>query len=261
MAIALALAPRAPGCVSGASPCGSDPSLLRDTARASTVAVTVGAMLGRLQRRPGPDAPPSAHVRFARDWAWAVAAIVAIFALQGQLTSDDQASLLEILAGGLLRNAAWMTLVTWGVARRERRRPWHVKRPQSADAWPRNLLGDWMLSVVVFPLPAVAFVLIDGIPNGLGEAALAGWMLALVRVLVAKRDAGALCLPERDRVRLGRLVKVAAIVTVMGYAVGLVAAVAGSLTWVPVWPGLALGWACGIASLAQLISFGRARGG
>lgn len=217
-------------------------------------------MLGRLQRRPGPDAPPSAQLRFARDWSWVVAAIVAIFALQGAITRDYQASLLEIVAGGLVLNGAWMTLVAWGVARRERRRPWEVKRPQSADARPRNLLGDWMLSVVVFPAPAVAFVLVDGIPNGLGEAALAAWMLALVRVLVAKRDPGALCLPEPDRVRLGRLVKVTAIVAVAGYVIVPVLAVAGAFTWAPVWPGLALGWACGIASLAQLVSFGRARG-
>jgi len=217
-------------------------------------------MLGRLQRRPGPGAPPSAHVRFARDWSWVVAAIVATFALQGAITRDHQALLLEVAAGGLVLNGAWMTLVAWAVARRERRRPWDVSRPHGAAVRQQTLLGDWMLSVVVFPAPAVAFVLIDGIPDGLGEAALAGWMLALVRVFVAKRDAGALCLPEPDRVRLGRLVKITAIAAVFGYAIVPVLAAAGAFTWVPVWPGLALGWACGIASLTQLVSFGRARG-
>jgi len=217
-------------------------------------------MLGRLQRRPGPGAPPSAHLRFARDWSWVVAAIVATFALQGAIARDHQALLLEVVAGGLVLNGAWMTLVAWGVARRERRRPWDVKRPHGAAVRQQALLGDWMFSVVVFPGPALAFVLIDGIPDGLGEAALAGWMLALVRVFVAKRDAGALCLPEPDRVRLGRLVKITAIVAVVGYVIVPVLAVTGAFTWVPVWPGLALGWACGIASLGQLVSFGRARG-
>jgi len=235
-------------------PCGAAAAAyeIRPVRRGSPL--PCGAMLGRLQRRPGPDAPPSAHVRFARDWSWVVAAIVAIFALQGAITRDYQASVLEIVAGGLVLSATWMTLVAWGVARRERRRPWDVKRPHSTDARSRNLLGDCMFSVVVFPAPTVAFVLTDGIPNGLGEAALAGWMLALVRVLVAKRDPDALCLPEPDRMRLGRLVKVTAIVAVVGYVIVPVLAVAGAFTWVPVWPGLALGWACGIASLGQLLS-------
>lgn len=217
-------------------------------------------MLGRLQRRPGPDAPPSAQLRFARDWSWVAAAVGVILALQGELTRDYEASLLDVVAGGLVLSAAWMTLVAWGIARRERRRPSEVKRPEGSAARQRALLGDWMVSVVLFPSPALVFVLVDGIPNGLGEAALSGWMLACVRALVAKRDAGALCLPERDRERLARMVKITAIVVAVGYGIGLAAAAAGSLTWAPVWPGLALGWACGIASLSQLLRFTRARG-
>jgi hypothetical protein len=217
-------------------------------------------MLGRLQRRPGPDAPPSAHLRFARDWSWVAAAIVGIFALQGAITRDYQASVLEVVAGGLVLSAAWMTLVAWAIARRERHRPEEVKRRLGADMWRRALLGDWLVSVVLFPSPAVAFVVIDGLPNGLGEGALTAWMLAFVRVVVAKRDPGAVCLADHDRVWLARLVKVTAVVAVGGYVIVLpVSAVAGGLTWFPVWPGLALGWACGIASLAQLVSVTRER--
>jgi len=214
-------------------------------------------MLGRLQRRPGPDAPPRAHLRFARDWSWVAAAIGVIFALQGQVTGDHETLALDLAAAGLVLSAAWMTVVAWGTARRERRRPWGVRRPQSEDARRRALLGDWMASVVIFPLPTVAFVLIDGIPNGLGEAALTGWTLALLRVVVAKHDAMAVCLADTDRLRLARLVKVTAVVAVAGYVTVPVLAVAGAFTWVPVWPGLALGWACGIASLAQLVSVTR----
>jgi hypothetical protein len=217
-------------------------------------------MLGRLQRRPGPDAAPSAHLRFARDWSWVVAAIGVILALQGEFTRDYEVFAFDVVAAGLVLNAAWMTLVAWGIARRERRRPWDIKRPQGAAARRRALLGDWMVSVMLFPLPAVAFVLIDGIPDGLGEGALAAWLLALLRVIVAKRDATALCLPEPGRARLARLVQVTAVVAVVGYLIVLGTAVAGSLTWVPVWPGLALGWACGIASLAQLVSVTREQG-
>jgi hypothetical protein len=211
-------------------------------------------MLGRLQRRPGPGAPPSAHLRFARDWSWVVAAIGVLFALQGRLTHDYEPFVLDLAAAGLVFSAAWLTLVAWGIARRERRRPWEVTRPQGADARRRALLGDWMVSVLPFPAPTVAFVVIDGLPNGLGEAALTAWMLALMRVVIAKRDPPALCLPDHDRLRLARLVKLAALVAVAGYVTVPVLAETSAFTWVPVWPGLALGWACGIASLAQLVS-------
>lgn len=80
-------------------------------------------MLGRLQRRPGPEAPPSAHVRFARDWAWASAAIIVLFALQGALTHDYEERVLDLAAAASVLSAAWMTVVAWAIARRERRRP------------------------------------------------------------------------------------------------------------------------------------------
>jgi len=79
-------------------------------------------MLGRLQRRPGPEAPPSAHLRFVRDWSWAAAAIGVILALQGALTRTFGAVWLEVSGALLVMNGAWMTVVAWAVARRERRR-------------------------------------------------------------------------------------------------------------------------------------------
>jgi hypothetical protein len=127
-----------------------------------------------------------------------------------------------------------------------------VRRRAADGAVPKEILGDWLLTVSLFPLATgVAFV--EGtLPEDLGAAALLGFILAAMRVWLQRSVPDTITMSDEERAPLIWLLKLTGVVAGAGYLTVIIIAILGGDTWLPIWPGLLLGLLCGIASVVQL---------
>lgn len=185
---------------------------------------------------------------FARDWAVVLSAVALLMTVVAMARGSTDATLLAISAAACWLSAAWLWAAAAYFRRRERRGVALATGPRES----KQLLGEWMFSLTVFPLaPSVS--LVEGTPADLvPTAAMAGFILAAVRVVARAHAPDTITMADEDRTQLIRLLKLTAAVAVVGYLAVIFVAIAGGDTWAPIWPGLALGLLCGVLSLAQL---------
>jgi hypothetical protein len=220
-------------------------------------------MLGRLQRRPGPAAPASDGLRFARDWSVALAALSLILAVPGAIMGSTGATLLLVGAGLALLSAVGYGCLAAYFGRRERKDAEAAGRagpgytgsthdPGSGGALPKEILGDWLLSVCLFPLAAgLAFAI--GTPGeGLASAATLGFAVAVLRLALRRFLPDTITMSEVQRAQLIRSVTLTGVIGAAGYVGVTIIAILGGDTWLPVWPAVVLGLLCGTQSVVQL---------
>jgi hypothetical protein len=214
-------------------------------------------MLGRVQRRLGAEARANDGLRFARDWSLVLAALGLTLAALGAAFGSKGAVLLVLAAGLALLCAAWYSALAAYFGRRARRhadaRRAEPPHGRAVDgALPKEIVGDWLLTVSLFPL-ATGVAFFEGtLPDGVGAAALSGFLLAAIRVWLQRSLPDTITMTEEERARLTSLLKLTAVVAGAGYLTVTVIAIFGGDTWLPIWPGLLLGLLCGMASVVQL---------
>jgi hypothetical protein len=210
-------------------------------------------VFGRIQRRPGPDATASEHLRWCRDVCLAFAAFGLVLGLPGLIAGSGGGKLLAVASGACVLCAAQF----WGMAAYfERRKP--TARPRlatmtAAEAERQRLASDWVYTVCMWPLPVAAGVAVDGVSTLVPMASILGFSLAAGRVVIYRywKPEG-ITMSERDCVQLIRLLKLAAILLGVGVVASIAIAIGGGPASVGLWPALALGVLCGVVSLVQV---------
>jgi hypothetical protein len=219
-------------------------------------------MLERVQRRLGSEARASNGLRFGRDWSVVLAALGLILAAPSAIIGSSGAVLLILTAGLALLSGAWYSVLAAYFGCRERDQA-EIRRTglppdrgvRSRDlgadgAVPKEILGDWLLTVSLFPVATgVAFV--EG-AEALVAAALMGFTLAATRARLRRSLPDRISMSDAERVGLIRLLKLTAAVGAVGYFTVIIIAILGGDTWLPIWPGVLLGLLCGAASVVQL---------
>jgi hypothetical protein len=185
-------------------------------------------------------------MRFIRDWSVVTTAGSLVLLGQAAISGGRRFTLLWGVCAGLgLLCVCWFTGLAWWFGRR---RDGAGARPVEV---PRRVLGEWC-SLALFPMAAGGAFVTDGAAAGIGSAAMLGFIVTAVRVLAARHDPDAVTMSAEDRARLVGLLKLTGAVAAVGYTAVIVIAIAGATTWAPIWPAIALGLLCGLASLAQL---------
>jgi uncharacterized membrane protein len=208
-------------------------------------------MLGHVQRRPGPDAPASEHLRWCRDVLLAFAGFGLVLGLPGLIAGSGGGKLLAVAAGACLVFAAQFWVLA---AYFERRKPTARVRQAmtTAQSERQRLVSDWMFSVCMLPIPTAAAVVIDGVSVLVPMASMLGWAMAAGRVVIYRYMPESITMREQDRTQLTRLLKLAAILLGVGVVAAIAIAIGGGPASVALWPALALGVLCGIVSLVQV---------
>jgi hypothetical protein len=206
-------------------------------------------MLGRIQRRPPPDATASEHLRWCRDVLLGFAAFGLVLGLPGLIGGSGGGKLLAVAAGACLLGAAQF----WGMAVYfERRKPTARARPPKTTA-ESQLASDWLLTVSMFVITTIAAVAFEGAVSALAPlASIFGFATAAGRVAIYRYMPGSITMREQDRAQLVRLLKLAAILLGVGVVTSIAIAIGGGPASVGLWPAIAVGVLCGIVSLVQV---------
>jgi hypothetical protein len=206
-------------------------------------------MFGRIQQRPGSHAPASEHLRWCRDASLALAGLGLALGLPGLIAGSEGGKLLALAAAACVLCAAWFWILAAYFKRRE---PTAHAKPAMTTVESKRLGGDWMFSVTMFPFATAVAVLVGSVSDLVPVASMLGFTMAASRVLMHRYWPESITMRDRDSAQLTRLLKLAAIFATVGYMAVIVIAIGGGDTWVPLWPGLALGVLCGLVSLVQL---------
>ena len=129
----------------------------------------------------------------------------------------------------------------------------------AAEPLSKEVLGDWMFSVTLLLAgvgAALALLVTDrDVGGAVASLAMMGWWLVLARLVFRRLKPAGIIMSDSERVRLGRLLKLTTVVSAVGYAGVIVLSVLNApvrVSWLPIWPGVALGILCGARSLMQL---------
>jgi uncharacterized membrane protein len=206
-------------------------------------------MLGRIQRRPGSDAPASEHLRWCRDVLLAFAAFGLVLGLPGLTAGSTGGTLLALAAGACVLGAAqfWILAAYFG-----RRKPDASVRPAKTTADSERLAADWIFSLLTFPILTAVTVAVGGVSALVTVASMYGFAMAAGRVLMHRYWPESITMRGQDSAQLTRLLKLAAVLLVVGVVAAIALAIGGGPASVALWPAAALGVICGIVSLVQL---------
>jgi hypothetical protein len=80
---------------------------------------TLRRMLGRIQRRPGPDARASEHLRWCRDVSLALAGLGLVLGLPGLIAGSQGGKLMALAAAACVLGAGWFWILAAYFKRRE----------------------------------------------------------------------------------------------------------------------------------------------
>jgi hypothetical protein len=168
----------------------------------------------------------------------------------GLIAGSHRGTLMALAAAAFVFSAAWFWILATYFKRRE---PTAQSRPAMTTDDSTRLGGDWMFSLTMFPLCTAGAVLAEGSVSALLPiASMSGFAMAAGRVVIYRYAPESITMRERDRAQLAGLLKLAAVLAAVGFLAVIAVAIGGGDTWVPLWPGLALGVLCGIVSLGQL---------
>ena len=121
-----------------------------------------------------------------------------------------------------------------------------------AKPLPDAIWGDWLLSFCMFPFAAAVAAVEGGLVDGMVAAACLGWVVAGERVVIRNLWPDKIVMSDQERDSLTWLLKITAVASVVGFLAVIAIALGGGDSWLPIWPGLVLGFICGIQSILQL---------
>jgi hypothetical protein len=129
-------------------------------------------------------------------------------------------------------------------------------------AVPDDLWGEWLMTAAGWPVATVVVLVEGGAVAAVVCAGILGAFLVGFRLLLRRLAPQRVTMSQREQAKMARMLKLAAAVAVGGYLAVIVIAIADRVTWLPIWPGVALGLLCGVQSVTQLVqATARARHG
>lgn len=183
-------------------------------------------MVQRLLHRPEQSAPLSESARFTRDWFALSAGVLIVFAAQAALFDLRLEAIVSLGAAGLLTlYTAGFTALIWRHRRREHAAEAAGQPPRTiaSDSDPRaERWGELLATGCMFPAPAIALFITDGVATGLFALACSGCIVGWLWATVPARRV------ELDRAALRRRARGATRVAIAGLVAQVALAVAGS---------------------------------